>query len=101
MSYKNRSIRADQIGRELGVDYIVEGTVRVDAGKVRASAQLILARDQSNLWADSYEVPSAEVMTLQRDITRRVARSLAINLLPARQSALERASTSDALAYDA
>lgn len=101
MFYKNRPVRADQVGRELGVDYVVEGTVRADADKVRATAQLIRSRDQSNLWADSYDVPNAEAMTLQREITRRVARALAINLLPGRQTALERASTTDASAYDA
>jgi len=101
MYYKGRPIRADQVGRELGVDYVVEGTIHIDADQVRATAQLIRARDQSNLWADSYNVPNAEAMTLQREITRRVARALAINLLPARQTALERASTSDPIAYDA
>ena len=101
MSYKNRQVRTDEIGRELGVDYVLEGSVRPEGDRMRVTAQLIQARDQSNLWADSYDIKNSEAMTLQRDITRRVARSLAINLLPERQSALERASTSDPLAYEA
>jgi serine/threonine protein kinase/Flp pilus assembly protein TadD len=101
MSYKNQQVRTDQIARDLSVDYVLEGSVRLEGDRVHATAQLIQARDQSNLWADSYDIRKSEAMSLQREITRRVARSLAINLLPARQTALERASTSDPAAYEA
>jgi len=101
MLYKQREKSISQIGRELGVDYIIEGSVRRDAGRVRITAQLIQVRDQTHLWAESYERPLADVFAAQSDVSRRVADSLAVQLLPAQHAALARAPTSNPEAHEA
>ena len=53
MHYKNRDAPIDQIGRELGVDYVLEGSARRDGTRVRISATLIQVRDQTQRWSDS------------------------------------------------
>src|SRR5262249_39085424 len=55
MHYKNSRQQLDRIGRELGVQYVLEGTVRRDSDKVRISAQLIQMKDQTHLWARQYD----------------------------------------------
>ena len=74
-----RSIR--DIGRELGVAYVVEGSVRREGGKVRVTAQLIDARDQTHVWAESFDRGGTGALAIQRDIAARVAGALKVELL--------------------
>lgn len=83
MHYKNAEKTAGEIGRELGVDYILEGTVRREGQRVRITTQLIQVSDQTHLWAESHERELASVFEIQRDVAQRVAQSLALELLPA------------------
>jgi TolB-like protein len=76
MHYKRTAQRADEIGRKLGVDYVLEGSVRRFAGRVRITAQLIQVSDQTHLWTETYDRKLADVLDIQRDVTRRIARSL-------------------------
>ncbi len=62
MRYKRTTKGVDQIGRELGVDYLIEGGVRRDGRRVRITAQLIRVRDQTQVWADSYERQLQDVL---------------------------------------
>lgn len=102
MHYRGSTKRADEIARELGgVEYLLSGSVRRVADGVRISAQLVQTRDQTNLWAESYERPLADVFQIQSEVARRIARSLAIELLPAQQAALDRPPTTSAAAYEA
>jgi TolB-like protein len=80
MQYKgcNKGIR--QIGRELQVDYILEGSVRRADAHLRVTAQLIDVADQTHLWAESYDCELNDVLAVQSDIARRVQRSLAATL---------------------
>ena len=88
MRYKRTQKPIDQIGRELGVDYVLESSVRRDGGRVRVTAQLIQVRDQTHLWAESYERDLADVLRIQSEVSERVARSLAIELLPSERARL-------------
>ncbi len=90
MKYKGARKSAEQIGRELGVDFILEGSVRMAGRRVRISAQLIQVRDQTHLWAETYEGDLNDVLAVQSEIARRITRSLAVELLPAPQSAMPR-----------
>lgn len=101
MYYKSTPKRADQIGRELGVDYILEGSVRREARRVRITAQLVQVSDQSQLWSETYERDAGNVFAIQGDVAQRVAGSLALELLPGRKAALGRAPTRNEAAYDA
>ena len=82
MLYKGGRKGIDAVGRELGVDYVLEGSVRRDAGRVRISAQLIRVRDQSHLWAKSYDRGLGDLLVLQDDVAQSVARQIVTELAP-------------------
>jgi TolB-like protein/DNA-binding winged helix-turn-helix (wHTH) protein/Tfp pilus assembly protein PilF len=77
--------RADRTVREIAdalrAQYLVEGTVRTDADRVRVTAQLIDARSETQLWADSYDRPIADSLLVQADVATKIVRSVAIELL--------------------
>jgi TolB-like protein/tRNA A-37 threonylcarbamoyl transferase component Bud32/Tfp pilus assembly protein PilF len=101
MRYKKSDKPIDQIGRELGVDYVLEGSERHEAGRIRITAELIQVRDQTQLWAESYERELAGVMALQSEVAQKVAGSLALTLLPAEQARLANVHAINPEAYDA
>ena len=101
MKYKNSTVDVKAIGRDLGVDYVLEGSVRRGPGQIDVTAQLIQTSDQTHLWAESYERPLTDLFAIERDIARRIAQSLAFQLLPAREAALARATTVNTEAYEA
>jgi TolB-like protein len=68
-TYKGRAVDVKQVGRELGVRYLLEGSIRKAAGKVRITAQLIDAATGANLWADRFEGDLSDVFALQDEIT--------------------------------
>jgi TolB-like protein/DNA-binding winged helix-turn-helix (wHTH) protein/Tfp pilus assembly protein PilF len=70
MFYKSNPKPVDQIGRELGVQYVLEGSVRRDADKVRITAQLIQVKDQTHLWSHEYDRELKDVLLLQGEIAR-------------------------------
>jgi TolB-like protein/Tfp pilus assembly protein PilF len=81
MQYRHSTKGAMEIGRELGVDYLLEGSVRRGAERVRITAQLIDVRSQTQLWTEAYERDLQDVLMLQRDVAMRIARSLAGGVL--------------------
>ena len=82
IQYKSTKKRVDEIGKELGVNYILEGTVRRDAGRVRVSAQLIQVSDQTHLWAKSYERDMRDIFILQDEVAQAIASEIEITLKP-------------------
>ena len=80
MHYKNSQEKLDQIGRELGIRYVLEGSVRREAGKVRITAQLIEVKDQTQLWARQYDREPKDLLTLQSEITREVSDQIELTL---------------------
>jgi TolB-like protein/Flp pilus assembly protein TadD len=86
MRYKGSSKRLDQIGRELSVDYILEGSTRRYEDRVRITAQLIRANDQTHVWAETYDRDLQDVLALQSDVAQNIAREIHI-ALPAREQA--------------
>jgi serine/threonine-protein kinase len=101
MRYKKRDVSVDQIGRELGVDYVLEGSARRESGRVRISATLIRVRDQTQRWADSFDRELAGILALQSDVARSVAGALSLTLLPAEQTRLANVRTVNPDAYEA
>ena len=100
MKYKNSKADVRAIGRDLRVDYVLEGSVRRGAGQIDITAQLIQTSDQTHLWAESYERPVTDVFTIERDIARHIAQSLTLRLLPDQEAALARATTVNTEAYE-
>src|SRR5260370_10562287 len=84
--YKDTKETVAQIGRELGVGYLLEGSVRRGGDPVRVTAQLIQAAEQTHLWAETYERPLTDVLSIQREIAEKITHSLSIQLLPAATS---------------
>jgi TolB-like protein/Tfp pilus assembly protein PilF len=98
--YRDTAKGIDQIGRELKVDYIIEGSVRRAGERVRITVQLIQVSDQSHLWVEAYNRTVGDIISIQTDVAEHVARSLMVELLPNHQAEIERATASDAIAYE-
>ena len=84
MRFKGARKPLPQIAGELGVDAVVEGTVERSGDRVRVRAQLIRARDDRHLWAESFERNLADVLSLQSEVASAIARQVQVNLLEAR-----------------
>jgi TolB-like protein len=82
-TYKGKAIDAKQIGRELGVRYVLEGSVQRDQNRVRVNAQLIDAESGAHLWADRFEDDITDLFKLQDQIVARLANSLNLALTSA------------------
>ncbi|MGC2301291.1 MAG: tetratricopeptide repeat protein [Acidobacteriaceae bacterium] len=80
MHYKNGKPSLEQIGRELGVQYVLEGSVRRDADKVRITAQLIQMKDQSHLWSRRYDSELKSTLALQSEIAQQIAGEIQLAL---------------------
>ena len=80
MSYKNSSKTVAQVGRELGVNYVIESSVRQWGDRVRITAQLIRVRDQSHLWVKDYDSSVQDLLTIQEEIARDVANEIEVRL---------------------
>src|SRR3989475_8860445 len=100
MQYKNTDKRTDQIGSELGVAYVLEGSLRRAGDRVRISAQLIQVRDQTHLWAESYERDLRDILALQSDVAQAIARQIELKLTPQQQARLARGRPIDPRAYE-
>lgn len=98
--YKASTEDVHRIGQELGVDYVLESSVRRDARQLFVTVQLIRVSDQTHVWAESYARPFGEIFAVQRDVARGIAQCLALKLLPGEEMALARAATINTAAYE-
>jgi TolB-like protein len=89
MAYKHTDKTVSQIGSELGVDYILEGSVRRESGRVRISAQLIRVSDQTHLWAENYDREMQNVLDVQNELGQAIAQKVNLRLTAQEQSELE------------
>jgi len=99
-TYKGRAVDVRQVGRELGVRYVVEGSVRRAAERIRITAQLVEAETGRHIWADRFDSTSADVFDLQDKVTGAVAAVLEPRIREAETERAQRKSTSDLTAYD-
>jgi len=100
MHYKGSRQPLREIARALGVAHILEGSARRSGNRVRISAQLIDARSDVHVWAQSYDTELRDIVRVQEQIARHVARALELGLGERGTTALVRQGTSDAVAYD-
>lgn len=101
MQYRDTKKRADQIGQELGADYILEGSVRRAGQRVRISVQLIQTSDQSHLWAESYERDMRDVLALEAELAQTVARAIQVKLSPTQSARLAKVETVEPEVFEA
>jgi adenylate cyclase len=100
-TYKEKSPKVKQVAEELGVRYVLEGSVRRAGDKIRINAQLIDAFTGHHVWADRYDGSMKDVFTLQDRITRKIVSALAVKLTGTEKQALEQRGTNHIEAYDA
>jgi TolB-like protein len=100
-TYKGKSVKTQQIGEELGVRYVLEGSVRKANSDVRINAQLIDATTGHHLWAERYDGNTSDIFALQDKITQKIAASLAVKLTEEEQDRLTQKETNNIEAYDA
>jgi TolB-like protein len=96
-TYRNKPVDTKQIGRELGVHYVLEGSVRRSANKVRVNAQLIDAETDAHLWAEQFDGDIGDLFALQNEITSRIA--IALNFELTSREATRSTERPDALDY--
>jgi TolB-like protein/DNA-binding winged helix-turn-helix (wHTH) protein len=96
-TYKNKDIDAKQIGRELGVRYLLEGSVQRDQNRVRVNAELIDAKTGAQLWADRFEESVADLFKLQDQVVARLGNALGFELVKAEAERSVRSKDPDAL----
>ncbi len=100
MQYKDGARNLREIGEELGVAHIVEGSVQRTGNRVRVQAQLIEAASDRHLWAESYDRDMADVFAIQTEIAEQIVAAVRGALTPQEKSSIERRPTGNAEAYD-
>jgi TolB-like protein/class 3 adenylate cyclase/Flp pilus assembly protein TadD len=100
-TYKGKAMKVDQIARDLGVRYILEGSVRRAKDRVRINAQLIDATTGGHMWAERYDGKMDDVFSLQDEITQKIVAVLAVKLTKIEENQLARKETDSVASYDA
>ena len=100
MAYKQTTKSLAEIGHELGADYLVESSIQSENGRLRITFKLIRARDQVQVWSESYDREPTTMLGLQRELSTVIAQQIRIRLSPERLDALARRHTRNADAYD-
>jgi adenylate cyclase len=99
-TYKGQSVTLKQVGRDLGVRYVLEGSVRKAGNRLRISAQLIDATTDHHLWAERYDRDLEDIFAVQDEVARNVASALTVALKPEEGERLSRTPTENLDAYD-
>jgi TolB-like protein/DNA-binding winged helix-turn-helix (wHTH) protein/Tfp pilus assembly protein PilF len=100
MQYKGSHKDVRQISQELGVDYVLEGSVRREGERVRITAQLIQVKDQTHLWAKEYDRSLKDILGLESEVAGEVAREIRLRLTPAESARLAATHPVDPEAYE-
>jgi adenylate cyclase len=98
-AYKGRAQNLERIARELGVAYVVEGSVRKVGSRVRINAELIEGATDGHLWASRYDRNLTDIFAVQDEITKAIVEQLKVKLLPGEKEAIEQAPTASVEAY--
>jgi len=101
LQYKSGAARnLREIGQQLGVAHLLEGSVQRAGNKVRVNAQLIDTRTDAHLWAENYDRPLDDVFAIQSEIAKAIANQLQAKIAPNEKAAIEKPPTTDLAAYD-
>lgn len=98
--YNNISKNTNQIGRELGADYIVKGKIEKDDNKVNLSVQLIRAKDDKNIWREEFEDKLENIFSMEENICFKISEALNINMPKELPFSLNKGNTNNYLAFD-
>ncbi len=100
LMYKNTTKTIRQIAEELGVAYVLEGSVQRANNKIRINARLINAREDNNVWTNSFDNELSDVFQVQSQVAQEIAEGLKITLTPSEQNRIKKAPTQNTLAYE-
>jgi len=98
-TYKGKPVKVQQVGQELGVAFILEGSVRKAGSRVRVTGQLISSRDGGHVWADRYDRDLTDIFAIQDDITHAIVEQLKVKLLPQEKKSIGQTPTASVEAY--
>jgi len=101
MGYKHKTERLDQIGRDLSVQYVLENSLRESGDHMRLTAQLIQVKDQTHLWAQDYDYPAKDILNVEDDVAKAVAREIRVRLSPKQKTELAQSRPVNPQAFDA
>src|SRR5436853_24020 len=99
MGYRGKTANVREIGKQLGVSNILEGSVRRSGNKVRVNVQLIDANSDEHIWASDYDRDITDVFAIQTDLAQKISDALQAKLSPAEKSRMERKPTENGEAY--
>lgn len=100
VTYRGKSVKAQEVSRELGVRYVLEGSVRKAGNRVRITSQLIDGTTGGHLWAERYDRDLTDIFAVQDEVTREIVAALAIKLTADEKRRLNRRDTDNLEAYD-
>ncbi len=98
-TYKGKPVKVQQVGQELGVAFILEGSVRKAASRVRVTGQLISSKDGGHVWADRYDRDLTDIFAIQDEITHAIVEELKVKLLPQEKKSIGQTPTDNVEAY--
>ncbi len=98
--YKEKPVKIAEVGRELGVRYVLEGSVRKANGRVRITAQLVDTNTEGHIWAERYDRDLEDIFALQDEVTQKIVSVLAVKLTEDEQNRMVRRYTDNMEAYD-
>ncbi|MBI3757927.1 MAG: adenylate/guanylate cyclase domain-containing protein [Deltaproteobacteria bacterium] len=99
-TYKGKAVKVQYVSKELGVRYVLEGSVRKADGQVRITAQLVDATTGGHLWSERYDRPLTDIFALQDEIRQKIVFALKVKLTPEEHERFQRAPTNNLEAYD-
>src|ERR1700736_4877101 len=98
--YKGRSVKVQEIGRDLGVRFVLEGSVRKAGNRVRITAQLIDAGSGGHLWAERFDRDLTDIFSMEDEVVEKIVRALAVTLTQGEEQRLRRRGTGNVEAYE-
>src|ERR1700751_3506309 len=101
MGYKRKDERLDQIGRDLSVQYVLENSLRGSGDHIRLTSQLIQVKDQTPLWSQDYDYPAQDILNIEDDVAKAVAREIQLRLTSQQRAGLSRLRSVNPQAFDA
>jgi TolB-like protein/DNA-binding winged helix-turn-helix (wHTH) protein/Tfp pilus assembly protein PilF len=101
MGYKHKDTRMDQIGRDLSVQYVLENSLRESGNHIRLTTQLIQVKDQSHLWSHDYDYRAEDILTVEDDVAKAVAREIQLRLTAQQEAGSARLQPVKPEAFDA
>src|SRR5439155_8106283 len=98
-TYKSKTVKVEQVGQELGIDFVLEGSVRKAGARVRVTGQLTSSKGGGHIWAERYDRDLTDIFAIQDEITHAIVEQLKVKLLPQEKKSIGQTPTDNVEAY--